>query len=74
MDHLWIVTLKTIQAKRKLLVATVVLVKAKKFLILDPCKAEVGVKVHWVAYHVPYDTINKAFEGFGKVEEVTRDM
>lgn len=74
MNHLWIVTLKIIEAKQKLLVAKEMLVKGKKCFIFDLCKAEVRAKVHCVAHRVPNDTINNAFEGLGKVEEVARDM
>lgn len=74
MNHLWIVTMKTAETKRKLLAARELLVKGKKCYVLDPNQAAVRLKVHWVSHHVPDDSLRKALEGFGRVDEVTRDF
>lgn len=42
--------------------------------ILDPCKSEVRLKIHWIAQHVTNDSASKALEGYGEVEDVARDV
>ncbi|CAN7976686.1 unnamed protein product [Ixodes persulcatus] len=74
MNHLWIMTLKTTEAKRRLLALKRFCIKDKACFLLDPNKAEVRLKVHWFPHHVSDETVRRALEGFGKVEEVTRDF
>lgn len=72
-NHLWTVTLTTLAAKHRLLQASELTAKGKRCLVLDPNKAAVRIRLHWVPYHLPNISIRDAFEKFGKVEELTRD-
>ncbi|KAG0412870.1 hypothetical protein HPB47_009991 [Ixodes persulcatus] len=74
MNHLWIMTLKTTEAKRRLLALNRLCIKDKACFLLDPNKAEVRLEVHWLPHHVSDETVRRALEGYGKVEEVTRDF
>ncbi|CAN8014902.1 unnamed protein product [Ixodes persulcatus] len=74
MNHLWIMTIKTTEAKRRLLALKRLCIKDDSCFLLDPNKAEVRVKVHWLPHPVSDETVRRALEGFGKVEEVTRDF
>lgn len=74
MNHLWLVTFKTTDAKRKLLAAKELDVKGGKCYILDPNLAEVRMNIHWIAHHVFDDIVRRALEGYGKIEEIMRDV
>lgn len=39
--------------------------------VLDAKEADVRLKIHWVPYHVPDDTLRRAFDGFGRVEIIS---
>lgn len=73
MNHLWMLTLHTARAKQRLVEARELSVKEKKCLVLDPDNSEVRLKVHWVPFHVPDEALFRAFERYGKVQEVTRE-
>ncbi|KAM7294905.1 phospholipid-transporting ATPase VB [Ixodes scapularis] len=45
----------------------------KRCLVLDPNKAEVRLKLHWVPCDVPDDAIRKALEPYGRVEGIARE-
>lgn len=64
-NHSWTVTLKTIEANRKLLAAKELLVKENKCFVLDQSKAEVRLKIHWVAHHITNDSASNAVVGYG---------
>ncbi|CAN8013360.1 unnamed protein product [Ixodes persulcatus] len=66
-------TLHTAGAKQRLVEARELSVKDKKCLVLDPDNSKVRLKVHWVPFHVPDDALVRAFEWYGKVQEVTRE-
>lgn len=42
--------------------------------ILHPIKAEVRMKIHWIAHHVPDGIIRRVLDGYGRVEETPRDV
>lgn len=73
MNHVWIATMKTVEAKRQLLAKKELLVKGKRCLVMDPNHAEIKVKVHWIPYHVADDVLRAAFEPYGKTEEIIRE-
>ncbi|KAM7281003.1 hypothetical protein ISCGN_006487 [Ixodes scapularis] len=73
MNHVWIVTLKTSLAKKKLLSAATFEVKGKRCVVIDPEKSEVRLKLHWLPFHLPDDVVKKNLEPYGKVEDVGRE-
>ncbi|KAM7306223.1 uncharacterized protein ISCGN_009960 [Ixodes scapularis] len=73
MNHLWIVTLKSDEAKQRLVAAKKLQVKGKRCLVLDPDAADVRLRLHWIPFHVPDEAVRKALEPFEKVEELTRE-
>lgn len=73
MNHLWIATMKTIAAKRRLLDAKEIAVKGKRCVILDPCKAEVRLKIHWLPFPLADSIVRSTLEAYGKVEEMARE-
>lgn len=46
MNHVWMVTLKTLLAKQKLVSAATLEVKGKRCVVIDSEKSE-GLKLHW---------------------------
>lgn len=73
MNHVWMVTLKSLSAKQRLLNAQTLEVKGRRCLVIDPNKSEVRLKLHWIPYHLPDENVKKALEPFGQVEEVIRE-
>lgn len=41
--------------------------------MLDPCKSEVRLKLHWLPYHMPDGVVRTPLEAYGKVEHITRN-
>lgn len=73
MNHVWLVTLKSAAAKEKLAAAKAFEVKGRRCVIIDPDRAEVRLKLHWIPFYMPDDCVKKALEPYGKVEEVSRE-
>ncbi|XP_042144293.1 uncharacterized protein LOC121834645, partial [Ixodes scapularis] len=74
MGHVWLLKLKKPGAKEKLLQAGEIQVKGRRCLAIDPYRREVRVKLHWVTFDVPVDTVRRAFEPYGEVKSVVREM
>lgn len=64
--------MKTAEAKRKLLGVEWLLVREKKYFIVGLSRGEVLLKVHWVSPLVHHDTIQRALEGFGRLDGVAQ--
>lgn len=73
-NHLWLISLKTSEAKQELLGVQQLLVREKKCFNLYPNRAEVCLTVHWVSTLVLDDTTRKAIKGFGPVNDLTREV
>lgn len=73
MNHVWLATLRTPEAKERLVSAKELNIKNLRCVVIDPCSTEVRLRVHWVPFHVHDDTVSKLFEPYGKVLEVTRE-
>ncbi|XP_050030398.1 uncharacterized protein [Dermacentor andersoni] len=73
MNHVWAVTLKTTEAKNRLLSATEVTVKERRCLIVDRNNQDVRLKLHSVLHYVDDEDIRTAFAPYGKVTEVARE-
>lgn len=74
MNHVWLLKLRSPEAKEKLLRAKTIEVKGKCCLVIDPNRREIRVKVHWVAFDAPLEAIRRAFEPYGDAKEVVRDV
>lgn len=72
MNHIGLVTLKSLAAKQELLAAKKFEVKGKRCLVLDPNLFEVKMKVCWVLFHVHNDSLPIALQRYGKVKEIIR--
>ncbi|XP_077551659.1 uncharacterized protein LOC144165741 [Haemaphysalis longicornis] len=73
MNHIWAVTFKSDDGKKKLLLKKEVTVKGHKCLVIDPCHQDVRLKLHWVLHNAPDDQIKEAFAPYGSVVEVTKE-
>ncbi|KAK8779391.1 hypothetical protein V5799_019268 [Amblyomma americanum] len=43
-------------------------------IVIEPNKREVAFRVHWVPFYVSNESVQKAFEKFGEVTDVTREQ
>ncbi|CAN8026787.1 unnamed protein product [Ixodes persulcatus] len=73
MNHLWIVTFNTEEAKLRLVTAKELEVKGKRCIVVDPENADVRMKLHWLPFHASDETVRRALEPFGKVQDLTRE-
>ncbi|XP_064467822.1 uncharacterized protein LOC135378674 [Ornithodoros turicata] len=73
LNHIWLLTTHHEETKQKLLNAKECIVKGKRCLIIDCCQQEIVAKLHWLPYHVPDDSVRKAFEVFGQEIIVSRE-
>ncbi|KAM7311425.1 uncharacterized protein ISCGN_008332 [Ixodes scapularis] len=73
MNHVWMATLRTAEAKRRLVDAKELQVKGLRCLVVDPSITEVRLRLHWIPYDVPDDVVRKGLEPYGKVLEVSRE-
>ncbi|KAM7284960.1 uncharacterized protein ISCGN_031958 [Ixodes scapularis] len=73
MSHVWLLDMRSDEAKNTLLDAGQLLVKEKTCLVVDPTRQEVRLKLHWVAYDVSNDTIRRVFGEYGEIKEVARE-
>ncbi|CAN8017326.1 unnamed protein product, partial [Ixodes persulcatus] len=73
MSHVWLLKLRTPEDKAKLLEAGHLEVKGRFCLVIDPSRRELRIKLHWVTFDVPVDTVRRAFEPFGVVKEIIRE-
>ncbi|KAK8770386.1 hypothetical protein V5799_013150 [Amblyomma americanum] len=70
MSHLWLVRFRTQEAKDAVLAAGGLSVKGGYCAIIDPCRKEIMVKIHWVPFHIASETLRKALSEFGEVMEI----
>ncbi|KAH6946217.1 hypothetical protein HPB50_012232 [Hyalomma asiaticum] len=73
MSHVWLLNMKTDEAKKTLLHAGLLSVKNRPRLVVDPVKQELRLKLHWVAFDVNAETIRRAFREYGEVRDVISD-
>ncbi|KAH8033308.1 hypothetical protein HPB51_009490 [Rhipicephalus microplus] len=71
MSHVWLLNMKTEQAKKASTNAGVLKVKDRVCLVIYPTRQEVKVKLHWLAFDVTKDAVRRAFYEYGDVKEVT---
>lgn len=70
MNHVWAVTFKSPEGKRKALAAGDLVVKGRRCLVIDPGNRDIRLKLHWMLYHVPDDEVKAALAPYGTVIEV----
>ncbi|KAG0444893.1 hypothetical protein HPB47_013263 [Ixodes persulcatus] len=70
LGHVWLLKLKTPEAKGKLLQAGELQVKERRCLVIDPYRWEIKVKLHWDTYHVRVHTVHRAFDPYGEMKDV----
>ncbi|CAN7940347.1 unnamed protein product [Ixodes pacificus] len=73
MSHVWLLKLRTPEDKAKLLEAGRLEVKGRFCLVVDPSRRELRIKLHWVTFDLPVDTVRRAFQPFGVVREIIRE-
>lgn len=73
MNHVWLVTFKSNESKKKLVETRELLVKDRRCLVFDPNGQNVRLKIHWVPHHVSDEEVRTALSQYGKVTEVTRE-
>ncbi|KAH6940932.1 hypothetical protein HPB50_010438 [Hyalomma asiaticum] len=73
MSHVWLVNLRSDEAKKKLVEAGRLVVKERLCIVIDPNRQEVRLKLHWMALDVINDNIRRAFSEYGEVKEVAND-
>lgn len=74
MNHVWILTTRTAEAKEKLLALKECQVKGRRCLIMDSELTSVQVRVHWVPFNISDDAIRDAFGLYGKVQALQREV
>ncbi|KAH7938697.1 hypothetical protein HPB51_028785 [Rhipicephalus microplus] len=72
-SHVWLLNMKTVEAKKALTDAGVIKVKDRVCLVIDPTRQEGKMKLHLLAFDVTKDAIRRAFYEYGDVKEVTDD-
>ncbi|KAM7294416.1 uncharacterized protein ISCGN_023922 [Ixodes scapularis] len=74
MSHVWLATLRTPEAKKRLIDCKELKVKDLRCVVIDPSSTEVRLRLHWVPYHVTDDAVSKFLEPYGKFVEVARQQ
>ncbi|XP_077541950.1 uncharacterized protein LOC144154144 [Haemaphysalis longicornis] len=73
MGHVWLIKLRTQEAKQRLITAGGIQVKGRFCAIIDPAHQELTIKVHWVPFHVSDEAVRRTFTEFGDVKDVRQD-
>ncbi|XP_075730852.1 uncharacterized protein LOC142774347 [Rhipicephalus microplus] len=73
MSHVWLLNMKTDEAKKTLLDAGLLSVKDRPCVVVDPERQEVRLKLHWVAFDINAETVRHAFWEYCEVKEVISD-
>ncbi|KAK8774237.1 hypothetical protein V5799_011230 [Amblyomma americanum] len=74
MSHVWMLKLKTAEAKERLLTEGALEVKKRYCAVIEPNKRELAFRVYWVPFYGSNESAQKAFEDFGDVTDVTREQ
>lgn len=73
MNHLWAVTFKDDEGKKKMLAAESFDVKDHRCMVIDPRDRGVRLKLYWLLHGVPDEDVRVALTPYGKVTEISRD-
>ncbi|KAH8041315.1 hypothetical protein HPB51_014596 [Rhipicephalus microplus] len=74
MSHVWLLNMKTDEAKKTLLEAGLLSMKDRPCLVVYPERQEVRLKLHWVAFDVKAETVRRAFREYGEVRGHQRQV
>ncbi|KAK8757641.1 hypothetical protein V5799_004727 [Amblyomma americanum] len=74
MSHVWMLKLKNAEAKERPLTEGTLEVKKRYCAVTEPNKRELVFRVHWVPFYVSNESVQKAFEEFEEVIDVTREQ
>ncbi|KAM7285900.1 uncharacterized protein ISCGN_032785 [Ixodes scapularis] len=69
-NHVWAVTFKTPEGKRKALATGNFVVKGRRCLVIDPGNQDIHPELHWLLYHAPDDKVRASLAPCGTVTEV----
>lgn len=72
-NHVLMLTLHNSLSKEQLVKVKELSIKGKKYIVIDPNRQELSLKVRWIPYHVPDEAVKKLFEPFGQVNSVSRE-
>lgn len=72
-SSVWVLKLKTTEGKQTVANVRSLYVKGLYCAIVDPCLEDTCIKVHWVPFGIPDETLRIAFRRFGIVKEVVRE-
>ncbi|KAG0439684.1 hypothetical protein HPB47_016562 [Ixodes persulcatus] len=70
MNHVWAVTFRSPEGKRKIITAGDLVVKGRRCVVVDPANRDVRVKIHWLLHYVPDDEVRVALAPYGQVIDV----
>ncbi|KAH8009756.1 hypothetical protein HPB51_019071 [Rhipicephalus microplus] len=73
MSQVWLFSIKTDEAKKKLLDGGPLSMKDRPCLVVDLVRQKVCLKFHWVAFDVNTETSRQDFREYGDVQEVISD-
>ncbi|KAH8030583.1 hypothetical protein HPB51_010404 [Rhipicephalus microplus] len=69
-SHVWFLKFHTRQAKDTVVGKGGLCVKGGYCAIIHICKQEITLKIHWVPFHIPGESLQKALSEFGEVKDV----
>ncbi|KAH9367325.1 hypothetical protein HPB48_000954 [Haemaphysalis longicornis] len=73
MGHVWLIKLKTPEARQWLVDAGGLKVKGRYCTVIHPITQEFIIRLHWVPSHVPDASIRRVFTECGEVKDVRQD-
>nr|XP_037289558.1 uncharacterized protein LOC119183350 [Rhipicephalus microplus] len=73
MNHVWAVTFKDDEGKKKMLAAESFDLKDHRCMVVDPRDRGVRLKLYWLLHGVPDEAVRVALTPYGKVTEISRD-
>ncbi|KAH7936835.1 hypothetical protein HPB49_005681 [Dermacentor silvarum] len=73
MTHVWLIKLRTPEAKEVLVNAGGLEVKGRFCVVIDPVQQDITLKVHWVPFHVTGEALKRIFDHYGEVKEVRQE-
>ncbi|XP_075737814.1 uncharacterized protein LOC142777366 [Rhipicephalus microplus] len=73
MNHVWAITFKDEEGKKRILAAGDIVVKNQRCITIDPNHQDTKLKIHWLLFNVPDDEVRAALAPYGKVNEIVRE-
>lgn len=73
MNHVWAAMMKTAEATRKLLATGSIVVKERRYVVVDPNNQGVRMKLYWMLPNVSDEDIRQALGPYGKVTDAAKE-